>query len=132
MGLGINTMAAYVTMSSIELQSLCKAMGGEPQTITGLAGVGDLMLTAFGEQSRNRTLGKRLCKGELIQDITAHMTVEGVPTAAVAIHFADKCGLELPIFRTVAAILAGDMKIEDAHVHLMGRPLRNMHNDRDF
>lgn len=125
LGMGINSMAAYVTMSSIELQSLCKAMGGEPQTISGLAGVGDLMLTAFGEQSRNRSLGKRLTQGEKLEDVTREMTVEGVPTAFVAIHFADKCGLDLPIFRTVAAILSGDMKIEDAHVHLMGRPLRS-------
>ena len=130
MGLGINTMAAYVTMSCNELQMLCKAMGGEPQTISGLAGVGDLMLTAFGEQSRNRRLGKRLTKGESLAEITAHMTVEGVPTASVAIHFADKCGLELPIFRTVAAILEGEMKIEDAHIHLMGRPLRAVHHER--
>jgi glycerol-3-phosphate dehydrogenase len=55
-------MAAYITRSSIELQTLCKAMGGEPQTISGLAGVGDLILTAFGDLSRNRTLGIRLSK----------------------------------------------------------------------
>jgi len=59
LGLGINSMAAFVTRSSLELQVLCKAMGGEPQTISGLSGVGDLMLTAFGDLSRNRTCGKR-------------------------------------------------------------------------
>jgi glycerol-3-phosphate dehydrogenase (NAD+) len=74
-------------------------------------------------------MGKRLTKGESIADITASMTVEGVPTAQVAIHFADKCGLDLPIFRTVAAILRGDMRMEDAHVHLMGRPLRSLHHN---
>ena len=62
------------------------------------------MLTAFGELSRNRRLGKRLTKGEKIIDLCAEMTVEGVPTAAVAVHFADICGLDLPIFRTVAGI----------------------------
>ncbi len=55
-------MAAYITRSSLELQSLCKAMGGEPQTISGLSGVGDLILTAFGALSRNRTLGFQMSK----------------------------------------------------------------------
>ncbi len=61
-GLGINTMAAYVTRSSLELMELCRAMGGEPATISGLAGIGDLMLTAFGDLSRNRSLGCRMAK----------------------------------------------------------------------
>eukprot|EP01033_Poteriospumella_lacustris_P003022 gene3022-2212_t len=122
-GMGINTMAAYLTRSSLELQALCKAMGGEPQTISGLSGVGDLMLTAFGDLSRNRTLGIRLSKGEKIEDITKQMTVEGVPTAKVAVEFARRCGLDLPIFNAVSLIISGELRIEDAHLHLMGRPL---------
>jgi glycerol-3-phosphate dehydrogenase (NAD+) len=122
-GMGINTMAAYLTRSSLELQSLCKAMGGEPQTISGLSGVGDLMLTAFGDLSRNRSLGIRLSKGEKIEDITSHMTVEGVPTAKVAVEFARRCGLDLPIFNAVHLIISGSLKLEDAHLHLMGRPI---------
>jgi glycerol-3-phosphate dehydrogenase len=55
-------MAAYITRSSLELQTLCKAMGGEPQTISGLSGVGDLILTAFGSLSRNRSLGIKLSR----------------------------------------------------------------------
>jgi glycerol-3-phosphate dehydrogenase (NAD+) len=134
-------MAAYITRSSLELQGLCKAMGGEPQTISGLSGVGDLILTCFGSLSRNRTLGIKLSKGEKLEDVTSQMTVEGtdsilfpshclidmmmivgVPTAKVAIEFARRCGLDLPIFTAVHAILNGQLKIEDAHVHLMGRP----------
>jgi len=61
-GLGINTLAAYVTRSSLELQKLCIAMGGLPSTISGLSGIGDLMLTAFGSLSRNRSCGIRLIK----------------------------------------------------------------------
>lgn len=61
-GMGINTMAAYITRSSLELQTLCKAMGGQPETISGLAGIGDLILTAFGDLSRNRTFGIKLSK----------------------------------------------------------------------
>lgn len=78
--MGINTISAYVTRSSMELMELCKAMGGEPHTISGLSGIGlyhltspylflistwspgDLMLTAFGEMSRNRTFGKKLAQ----------------------------------------------------------------------
>jgi glycerol-3-phosphate dehydrogenase (NAD+) len=103
---------------------LCKAMGGEAGTISGLSGIGDLMLTAFGSLSRNRTTGVRIAKGESIEDITAMTTVEGVPTAQVAVFFADQCGLELPIFRAVAAVLKGTLKIDELHLHLMGRPLK--------
>ena len=62
MGLGINALDAFVTRSSIELQRLCVAMGGDPATISGLSGIGDLMLTAFGALSRNRSAGIRLIK----------------------------------------------------------------------
>mmetsp|Transcript_917 Transcript_917/g.946 ORF Transcript_917/g.946 Transcript_917/m.946 type:complete len:365 (+) Transcript_917:147-1241(+) len=63
LGLGSNTMSTYVTLASLELQELCVAMGGEKDTMTGLAGAGDLMLTAFGDLSRNRNLGKQLAEG---------------------------------------------------------------------
>eukprot|EP00636_Phaeomonas_parva_P015372 CAMPEP_0118855076 /NCGR_PEP_ID=MMETSP1163-20130328/3033_1 /TAXON_ID=124430 /ORGANISM="Phaeomonas parva, Strain CCMP2877" /LENGTH=347 /DNA_ID=CAMNT_0006787903 /DNA_START=249 /DNA_END=1292 /DNA_ORIENTATION=+ len=129
-GLGINTMAAYVTKAQLELQKLTIAMGGEPATVSGLSGVGDLMLTAFGSLSRNRTTGVRLAKGDRLEDICKEMTVEGVPTAAVAVHFADQHGLELPLFRAVAGILDGTLPIEHAHVALMGRPLRDERNVR--
>mmetsp|Transcript_4647 Transcript_4647/g.7588 ORF Transcript_4647/g.7588 Transcript_4647/m.7588 type:complete len:422 (+) Transcript_4647:157-1422(+) len=120
---GINTMAAYLTRSSMELQQLCKAMGGEPDTISGLAGVGDLMLTAFGSLSRNRSMGIRLSRGEKVEEILKTSTVEGVPTARVAVEFARRCGLDMPIFSAVEQILAGELTVEDAHIHLMGRPL---------
>lgn len=124
-GLGINTMAAYVTKAQLELQLLCQKMGGRADTISGLAGVGDLMLTAFGSLSRNRTTGVRLASGEALEDILKDMTVEGVPTASVAQHYADKFGLEVPLFRAVAAILDGTLPLDQAHVALMGRPLRS-------
>lgn len=120
---GINTMAAYLTRSSLELQELCRAMGGEASTISGLAGVGDLILTAFGALSRNRSLGTRLIAGEKLEDIQKDMTIEGVPTAKVAVEFAKRCGLDMPIFSVVARILSGELSIEDAHIHLMGKPL---------
>ena len=101
-GLGINTMAAYVTKAQLELQKLATAMGGDAATISGLSGVGDLMLTAFGSLSRNRTTGVRLAKGDKLEDILQEMTVEGVPTAAVAVCYADQCDLELPASRVIS------------------------------
>ncbi|TMW64457.1 hypothetical protein Poli38472_013079 [Pythium oligandrum] len=124
-GLGINTLAAYVTRSSLELQKLCVAMGGQPITISGLAGIGDLMLTAFGSLSRNRTCGMRIIQGEKIEDILKETTVEGVPTAEVAVHFADQCGLDLPIFKAVNAMLKGQIKREEMQNLLMNRPLKS-------
>lgn len=124
MGFGINTMSAYVTRSCAELTQLAVAMGGKRETISGLSGVGDLMLTAFGSLSRNRTCGIRLCKGEELEDILASSTVEGVPTAAVAVHYADICGLELPIFRTVQGLLDGSLTPKRAFKELMSRPLQ--------
>jgi len=80
-------MAFYLTRSSLELQALCKAMGGEPQTISGLSGIGDLILTAFGDLSRNRTLGIRLSKGETVEDIMKEMTVEGCCSSFLFTHY---------------------------------------------
>merc|ERR1719367_233493 len=122
-GLGINTMAAFVTRSSQELQALARAMGGHELTVSGLSGVGDLMLTSFGDPSRNRTCGMRLVAGETMEQICATTTVEGVPTAQVAVHFADMCDLDLPIFRTIAAVLRGDMTPDEGMQSLLSRPV---------
>lgn len=126
-GFGINTLAAYVTRSSNELRSLCMAMGGDPDTITGLSGVGDLMLTAFGSLSRNRTLGQRLVKGEKLEDLLKENTVEGVPTAEVAVIYSKKCGLDTPIFDAIQKLLSGEIGAAEAQILLMNRPLKSEH-----
>lgn len=124
LGFGINTMSAYITRSAAELTSLSVAMGGKPETIAGLAGIGDLALTAFGSLSRNRTCGMRLVQGEKLEDILAKTTVEGVPTAKVAVDFAEMCNLHLPIFQTVNNILTGKLQPEEfVHISMMQRPL---------
>lgn len=122
-GLSINTMAAYVTRAARELTVLCVAMGGRPETVAGLSGIGDLMLTAFGEMSRNRTCGVRLAQGEKLGDILQSATVEGVPTAEVAVDFARRCNLDLPIFTAVHAILNGRIDPINALDLVMKRPL---------
>lgn len=123
MGFGINTLSAAVTRASRELCDLCIAMGGNPSTIDGLSGIGDLMLTCFSSQSRNQRCGQRLMKGDTVKDIQKDYTVEGVPTAEVAVAYADMTGLELPIFRTVLALIQGQLSPEEAVPALMGRPL---------
>ena len=123
MGYGANTLSAFVTRASRELCDLCKAMGGDPKTIVGLSGIGDLMLTCFSSQSRNQKCGQRLVKGDSIEDIRKDYTVEGVPTADVAVAYADMCGLECPLFRTVDDLIHGKLTPEEAVSSLMGRPL---------
>jgi len=123
LGYGTNTLSAVVTRAKRELSGLCVAMGGQEETIAGLAGIGDLMLTCFSSQSRNQRCGQRLIKGETIEAVLKDYTVEGVPTADVAVDYADMCGLELPIFRTVHALIYGRISPDEAVTSLMGRPL---------
>ncbi|KAL7530791.1 hypothetical protein ACHAXR_003678 [Thalassiosira sp. AJA248-18] len=124
MGFGTNTLSAMVTRASSELRQLCIAMGGNPRTIDGLAGMGDLMLTCFSSQSRNQRCGQRLMKGERVEDIQKDSTVEGIATADVAIVYADMCGLELPIFRCVHSLIHKKITPEEAVLDLMGRRSR--------
>ena len=70
------------------------AMGGDAHTISGLSGMGDLMLTAMSSQSRNQKCGQLLVKGQSVEAILKDMTVEGIPTASVAVAYADVCGLD--------------------------------------
>jgi glycerol-3-phosphate dehydrogenase (NAD+) len=123
MGFGINTLSASVTRASRELADLCIAMGGNPKTIDGLSGIGDLMLTCFSSQSRNQRCGQRLMKGESIEDIQKDFTVEGVATADVAVAYAKMCGLELPLFQVVHALIHQEVTPEEAVAQLMARPL---------
>ena len=123
LGFGSNTLSATVTRASRELCDICVAMGGQERTIDGLSGIGDLMLTCFSSQSRNQRCGQRLVKGDTIEQITKDYTVEGVPTADVAVAYADMCGLECPIFRTVHALIHNEMTPQEAVKALMGRPL---------
>lgn len=121
MGFGTNTLSAVVVRASLELRQLASAMGGNPRTIDGLAGMGDLMLTCFSSQSRNQRCGQRLMKGETVEDIQKDYTVEGIPTADVAIIYGDMCGLELPVFRCVHALIHKKITPDEAVISLMGR-----------
>ena len=126
-GLGYNSVTGMVTRGLNEMKQLIIAMGGQEQTISGLAGVGDLMLTCFGTLSRNRSVGLRLGQGEKLADIIASMNevAEGVPTTAVALKISLEKGLDLPIIAVVNRVIAGELVPRDALIELMTRPLRS-------
>jgi glycerol-3-phosphate dehydrogenase (NAD(P)+) len=107
LGYGDNSKAALITRGLAELTRLGVALGGEPLTFAGLAGMGDLVATCISEQSRNRTVGVELGKGRALDDIVAEMRMvaEGVKTTAAVLELAGRLGLEMPIAEQVGAVL---------------------------
>ncbi len=126
MELGYNARAALIVRGLAEIARLGVAMGGKAETFSGLAGMGDLVLTCTGDLSRNRTVGLRLGKGEDLREILASMTAvaEGVSTAPAAVGLAERFGVEMPICREVHAILFEGRAPEEAVKSLMARPPR--------
>jgi glycerol-3-phosphate dehydrogenase (NAD(P)+) len=124
-GLGENARAALVTRGLSELCRLAVALGGRADTIMGLSGLGDLLLTCTGPSSRNFSLGFALGQGEQLSDILANRSAvtEGVATAAALVARAG--GIELPICRAVAELLAGVKTLDQAIVELLSRPQRD-------
>jgi len=123
LGLGENARAALVTRGLAEITRLAVALGGEPATLAGLAGLGDLVLTATGTLSRNRALGMALARGESRADAqrATRMVAEGVPTVASALALAQRHGVALPIAAEVAAVLFDGKSPADALASLLGR-----------
>lgn len=123
LGFGHNTLAALITRGLAEIARLGMAMGAEAATFSGLAGMGDLVLTCTGELSRNRTVGFRLGRGERLADILSQMkaVAEGVPTTPAVHALARRHGVEMPIVAEVNAILEGTREPRDAVQHLMQR-----------
>lgn len=105
---GDNTRAAIICRGLAEITRLGVAMGGEPQTFAGLAGLGDLIATATSPQSRNRTVGYELGRGRGIKEITEEMfmVAEGVKSAPAVMALADQYGVEMPISRDVYKVVA--------------------------
>ena len=123
LGYGHNTMAALITRGLAEMKRLGVAMGAESATFSGLAGMGDLVLTCTGSLSRNRTVGYRLGQGESLDEILADMTAvaEGVKTAAAVHELAARHGVEMPIVEQVYHIVVEDKRPADALKELMLR-----------
>jgi glycerol-3-phosphate dehydrogenase (NAD(P)+) len=117
LGVGDNTRAAVMTRGLAELTRLGVAMGAEPQTLAGLAGMGDLMATCISPFSRNRSVGEQLGRGKTLGEILAgmHMVAEGVGTAEVTLELADRYQVELPICREIHRVVTGQERATDAY-----------------
>lgn len=127
LGLGSNTMAALITRGLAEITRLAVAMGGQPQTLAGLAGLGDLVLTCTGDLSRNRRVGIELAKGRSLVEITAStpMVAEGVETCGSAVTLGAKFGVDLPIIQQMHEVLHLGKSPRNALRDLMERSLKS-------
>ncbi len=125
--LGHNTRAALLTRALAEIRRLGTRLGGQPETFSGLAGVGDLILTATGDLSRNRRVGLALASGLSVDEALASLggqVAEGVPTAGAIVELARTVGVEMPISETVRSILEGTTAPREAVSRLMTRSLK--------
>ena len=126
-GLGSNPLAALITRGLAEMARLAAALGARQETMSGLAGLGDLVLTCTGTLSRNRQVGIELGKGRSLAEILASMKMvaEGVGTAGALLALARESGVELPITEQVNAILHVGKSSRDAIRNIMERPLKH-------
>jgi glycerol-3-phosphate dehydrogenase (NAD(P)+) len=127
LGLGHNPVAALVTRGLAEITRLAVAAGGEAKTLSGLAGLGDLVLTCTGDLSRNRRVGIELGKGRSLGAILAstNMVAEGVDTTFAAVDLAAKLGVEMPITTQMNAVLRDGKAPDEAIRYLMERTLKS-------
>jgi glycerol-3-phosphate dehydrogenase (NAD(P)+) len=123
LGMGHNAVAALITRGLAELTRLAVAAGGQPETLSGLAGLGDLVLTCTGELSRNRKVGLQLAVGNTLASIidSTPMVAEGIKTTSVAISLAERYGVEMPITAEMHAVLDEGRTPVEAIRRLMGR-----------
>ena len=126
-GLGENARAALITRGLAEIARLASALGGRPETISGLSGLGDLLLTCTGTSSRNFSLGLALGQGQSLDAILSHRTTvtEGVATAPALLARAHAAGTEMPITEAVTKLLSGAQNIPQTVAALMGRALKD-------
>lgn len=126
LGLGRNAMAALITRGLAEISRLACAEGGRRDTLAGLSGLGDLVLTCTGDLSRNRHVGIELGRGRTLADILSsmHMVAEGVRTTGAALALGARHGIELPIAAQMQMVLEGRTSPSEAVEALMGRRQR--------
>jgi glycerol-3-phosphate dehydrogenase (NAD(P)+) len=126
-GLGENARAALITRGIAEIARLAIASGGKAETISGLSGLGDLLLTCTGPASRNYSLGLALGQGAALADILQgrNAVTEGVATAPALLARANAAGVEMPITGAVTKLLAGAISLPDMVAGLMGRALKD-------
>jgi glycerol-3-phosphate dehydrogenase (NAD(P)+) len=125
-GLGRSAHAALIARGSAEMTRLALKLGAERETLAGLSGLGDLVLTCSSETSRNMSCGMALGKGEALESILGarNAVTEGVATAPVLRKLAAEHGVEMPICDAVAAVIEGEISVDEAIVRLLMRPNR--------
>ncbi len=126
-GLGHNATAALITRGIAEMTRLALACGGRRETLAGLSGVGDLVLTCTGALSRNRLVGEQLGQGQSLEAVLAGLggkVAEGIRTTTAALGLASRHGVDMPIATQVAALLSGERTAREALQELMGREVR--------
>jgi glycerol-3-phosphate dehydrogenase (NAD(P)+) len=123
LGLGLNARAALITRGLAEMTRLGQALGAQSDTFMGLSGMGDLVLTATGDLSRNRQVGLLLAQGLSLQEAVASLghVAEGVYSARTVVRRAQALGVEMPISQAVVALLDGQLQPQQAVAMLMGR-----------
>ena len=126
LGLGANSRAALITRGLAEMMRLGQKLGVRTETMMGLAGLGDLVLTCTDDQSRNRRMGLALAKGKSVAQAVAEIkqVVEGVRAAPEVMRLARKHGVDMPISEQVVKVLAGEITAVDAVRSLATRPPR--------
>ena len=124
--LGESARAALITRGIAEMARLGTALGANPETLLGMCGIGDLMLTANSMQSRNFSMGAALGEGKTLEEIlkTRSSVTEGVHTARAVIEIAQKHGVDMPVSKAVYDILEGNVTIDEAMDNLLDRPLK--------
>ena len=134
LGLGTNSVAALITRGLAEIARLALAEGARMETLMGLAGMGDLVLTCTGNLSRNRYVGQELGRGRALAEIVAgmHEVAEGVNTTRAVKRLAERLGVEMPITEEVYAVLYEGKTARDAANELMTRPLRDEFDNFGF
>jgi glycerol-3-phosphate dehydrogenase (NAD(P)+) len=121
--LGLNARAALITRGLAEMTRLGLALGARADTFMGLSGLGDLVLTATGDLSRNRRVGLALAQGKTLQQAVAELghVAEGVYSARTVVQRAQSLGVEMPIAQSVVDLLDGRVRPDQAVATLMGR-----------
>ncbi|WP_238366431.1 NAD(P)H-dependent glycerol-3-phosphate dehydrogenase [Mesobacterium pallidum] len=125
-GLGDSARAALMTRGYAEMTRMAAALGAQPETLAGLSGFGDLVLTCTSEGSRNYRFGLSLGRGE---DFDPSVTVEGAATARAALAWAQDHDIDMPITRAITALLDGELDVTEAVQALLSRPLRPEQED---
>jgi glycerol-3-phosphate dehydrogenase (NAD(P)+) len=127
LGYGPSARAAIISRGLYEITTVAVALGAEERTLTGLSGLGDLIMTATEDQSRNRTVGLRLGKGEKLPDVIKALgsTAEGVSSAPLVLALAQKHNIPVPITEQVVRLMNGEIRATEVARALMTRPLKS-------